>query len=337
MKNNRSPCSKPARSAAFAALSLLLLGGISGCGITSTSGVSEYDVRNESETFRRAAPHFSPRWTPDGGHIVFGSLIVDSAGTNLGSIVRESSDDDWFELNYLPDVSPDGSRVVYTTLRHKISLFNETHNFEIVSSALDGSSYRRLTKNAAADINPVWSPDGTQIAFLSKRDPESSGFNLYVMRADGKDVRSVAPWSPSFPPPVAWSPDGSRLAFRAGGRAFTISADGSEAREIGEVINAPAWSPDGQYLAYARLTPDRENRPDYQLALIVTSPDGSEQREIFSAPFSQYVRGNNYTYIADITWSPDGSEIRFVAGQFVPSGPDSWREFTGMYDGLEPC
>ena len=328
MKNNRTACKKFARAAAFATLSLLLLGGISGCG-----GEGEGDVLNEWETWRLAVPHFNPRWTPDGEHIVFGSLIVDSAGTNLGSIVRESSDDDRFEINYSPDVSPDGSRVVYTTFRHTTgSLFNRTHNFEIVSSALDGSSYRRLTENAAADTHPVWSPDGTQIAFLSNRDSESrSRFNLYVMRADGKDVRSVAPSIPSSRFPAVWSPDGSRLAFRGSDRIFTVSPDGSEPRSLGEAIGTPAWSPDGQYLAYARLTPDRENRPDYQLALIVTSPDGSEQREIFSAPFSQYARGSNYTYIADITWPPDGSEIRFVAGQFVPEGTDSVREFTGMH------
>jgi Tol biopolymer transport system component len=82
----------------------------------------------------------------------------------------------------------------------------------------DGSNPTRLTESTAAREgypvwvwagNPVWSPDGSKIAFVSNRDGRR---DIYIMNADGSNVTrltkdSIIKWSPS------WSPDGTKIAF----------------------------------------------------------------------------------------------------------------------------
>lgn len=58
--------------------------------------------------------------------------------------------------------------------------------------AADGSNQVNLTNNPADDTDPVWSPDGSQIAFVSNRDNgEGGGQFIYVMDADGSNVRQL--------------------------------------------------------------------------------------------------------------------------------------------------
>ena len=69
----------------------------------------------------------------------------------------------------------------------------------------DGSNQTRLTTDETDDFAPAWSPDGSQIAFLSFVDGPR---NVYVMNADGSDIHRVSPSSGSqFAP--AWQPLGA--------------------------------------------------------------------------------------------------------------------------------
>ena len=79
------------------------------------------------------------------------------------------------ELDLFPSVSPDGSRIVYSTSRHT----KKPRQFEIESANIDGSNRHRLTRSSSyrdADIAPSWSPDGTKIAY-------SRGSIIYTMES----------------------------------------------------------------------------------------------------------------------------------------------------------
>src|SRR5688572_8403679 len=82
----------------------------------------------------------------------------------------------------------------------------------------DGSDRTQIT-NGAKDTAPRWSPDGGQIAFTSSRaDPNpftctSCDRDVYVMDADGSDMRRLTHTAPGFGFGPSWSPDGTRLAF----------------------------------------------------------------------------------------------------------------------------
>ena len=74
---------------------------------------------------------------------------------------------------------------------------------------VDGSNLHALTANSSWEEYPKWSPDGTQISFLSDRD---SDVEIYVMNADGSDQRRLTN-SQGSDTEAAWSPDGTQIVY----------------------------------------------------------------------------------------------------------------------------
>ena len=142
-----------------------------------------------------------------------------------------------------PRWSPDGSKFAVTKRGSEDVLY-------IVNA--DGTGLTRLTDYPAADVGPVWSPDGAEIAFLSDRDVQLT-FDVYVMNADGSNVtRLTTVGANSF----AWSPDGSRIAFASScppGGIHVINADGSGLTRLDIAASDLDWSADGRRLAYLQF------------------------------------------------------------------------------------
>ena len=76
----------------------------------------------------------------------------------------------------------------------------------------------RLTDDAGADMDPMWSADGFRLAFWSDRDGNRE---IYVMGVDGSGQTNLTN-DPALDDEPAWSPDGSRIAFTA--RATEVTA-----------------------------------------------------------------------------------------------------------------
>lgn len=261
--------------------------------------------------------------SPDGSYITFSfgntaySVLVDGTVLNrlpAGPSQRRS----YFAVDKSPNISPDGSRVAYSTFRYSTGLFERVHSFEIATSNPDGTEPRRLTKDEHRDAAPVWSPDGDRIAFVSWRKPAAG---IYSMDADGSDIRFIAPGAISLAPQIVWSPDGSHIAFRdfdleeSGGeinlRHFvaTVAADGSEFIRVMESdtwISEPAWSPDGERIAF-------NTTEDGHTVLYVADRKGTDISPIFKAPRPGAPGEHFDKYQHAVWWSPDGSEIRFYA------------------------
>ena len=82
-------------------------------------------------------------------------------------------------------------------------------NQDVWIAGADGSNPTQLTSNSAGDLDPTWSPDGTQIAFTSYR---TGNGDLYVIDADGTNVTQLTSGG-AFDGEPAWSPDGTQIAF----------------------------------------------------------------------------------------------------------------------------
>src|SRR3989442_12433635 len=70
--------------------------------------------------------------------------------------------------------------------------------------------YAQVTTNPAEDISPCWSPDGSEIAFISDR---SGNKDVWVIAATGEVATQITVYSGSDTYRPSWSPDGSKIAF----------------------------------------------------------------------------------------------------------------------------
>ena len=161
---------------------------------------------------------------------------------------------------------------------------------EIYVMNADGSNQTRLTNNLAYDVDPCFSPDGTKIAFTSKRDGD---LEIYIMNADGSNRTRLTnnpagDWDPCF------SPDGTKIAFLSGRfdnpEIYVMNTDGSNRTRLTYTFFAaeysPCFSPDGTKIAFGS---DRGyNRYKYESEIYVMNADGSKQTNITNYPNGDY-------------------------------------------------
>jgi serine/threonine protein kinase/DNA-binding SARP family transcriptional activator len=164
-----------------------------------------------------------------------------------------------------------------------------------------------VTSTTRPNGEPDWSPDGERIAF----EGGGEGRDLYVMDADGSDVRPlvVGPGDQGAPD---WSPDGSRIAFAVDdlgdphwrASLAIVNADGSGERSVVSFDDAylifPTWSPDGERLAFGLGYGSSSSAP---VKLYVVNADGSNLTEVY--------RGRGKP--PGPTFTPDGERIVFWA------------------------
>ena len=293
-------------------------------------------------------------WVPDGSRLVFDIddtiWTLDIEGARLLQVADTVPDDDRYANAYFghyADVSPDGSRIVYSTCEYPLD------GYEIATVRVDGTDQRRLTKDGHFDHYPVWSPDGKRAALVKYRlwadvvdmypiydwvtqrraqlsilpVKSSAGRLLDVVLRRG-DVRRLEATSRLALAPPVWSPGGEHLAFIVnegegrqyryrGRRAYrytrvlhAVRADGSGLARIGETTALPTWSPDGDELAYATVDGDVP-------ALYAVRPDGTGRRLIWSGGADE-----GFAPISQVLWSPDGSEILFFTNESYLVRPD---------------
>ena len=104
-----------------------------------------------------------------------------------------------------------------------------------------------MSNNPGDDWWPIWSPDGTKIAFVTSAPGEVFGLgSLHVVNADGTGQMVLTPAGGVWQP--AWSPDGSRIAYAGGAgdrsHIFVANADGSGASDItpNRESSLPSWT-----------------------------------------------------------------------------------------------
>jgi Tol biopolymer transport system component len=167
-----------------------------------------------------------------------------------------------------------------------------------LSPAPDRDDVRRTPAQAFFQVEPAWSPDGTKIAFASRRDGRS---HVYVMSADGSGTKQITSGKHGDTAP-AWSPDGKWIAFARDGRLYVMSPEGKELRRVtttsGGEEREPAWAPDGKWIAFVRRQPGFTTREIWRVR-----PNGAGLQRLTRLDAASY----------GPAWSSDGKRIVFVS------------------------
>ncbi len=161
----------------------------------------------------------NPSWSPDGHQLVFTGYdggwsdlyVVDADGQNL----RRLTDDRYADL--MPAWSPDGRTIAFTTDRGPATDFSILRfgNMRIALYYLDGDSIRVLPgMERGKNINPVWSPDGRVLAFVSDRSGIDNVF-LYDF-GDGQCYQLTNAYTgitgiTDLSPAISWASQADRM------------------------------------------------------------------------------------------------------------------------------
>ena len=121
----------------------------------------------------------------------------------------------------------------------------------------EGGDAKRLTTGTGVETDPVFSPDGSQIAFTGEYE---GNVDLYVMPASGGTPKRLT-YHPGPDFAVGWTPGGKRVLFASpratamdGLKLFTVPPEGGFPDEIPLPLAAEgSYSPDGSHLAYVPL------------------------------------------------------------------------------------
>src|SRR6266496_4472251 len=187
--------------------------------------------------------------------------------------------------------------------------------------------------SAITSASAQTAPAPGHIAFFSPDCGNSAGSCLAVIDAKGANLAHL---TSTYPGGLAWSPDGTQLAFTNGNGLFIVPALGGTAINLASTgAYSPAWSPDGTNIAFASYgikvvpasggtvvnlpSPPESGSPAW-------SPDGKRIAFSTSSPYSStgglYVMNSDGSELMQLTtsvyvmeqpkWSPDGSRIVFT-------------------------
>jgi eukaryotic-like serine/threonine-protein kinase len=211
-----------------------------------------------------------------------------------------------------PAFSTDGGSVVYASdlgspgLHHIVT----RSVAGLASGGAGASQVHTLTSAPQDDTNPVWSPDGSHIAFLRRTDNET--LQAIVIPSGGGPEHVVASL-PGFRPAarkyLTWTPDGealvaaNRLKAAFALRLYRFPVSGGTAQPVtdgpeGAQDVSPAFSPDGRWLAFLRW----ENGATY--ALWVVQQPGGRPKLLVTSPVP----------ITTFAWKPDSRTIVYGGG-----------------------
>ncbi len=211
---------------------------------------------------------------------------------------------DWERVSG-PQISPDGSTVVYT--RSHVDRQRDRWVPELWIVNADGTRNRFLTKGSS----PVWSPDGTRIAFVGGDGDD--GRQILVRWMDEEGATSQITRGGPTPRDLHWSPDSSRIAFTR-----MVPAP-----ETWDLPSMPAPPPGAEWTKTPRIVRRMHFRQDRVgfleegfRHLFVVPADGGAARRLTEGAWHVGSRGAvGLDYGAGMDWTPDGSGIVFDASR----------------------
>lgn len=192
-------------------------------------------------------------WSADSRSVLFssnrtGRFLLWRAALAGGAPTRMPINDDWVTQ---PGLSRHGHRLIYRTFRDVVGL----HALSLSSPGVAAGEPLPVVPSTRSERDPVWSPDGVRLAFLSDR---SGTVELWSGRPDGLGLIRHTDFAGPPPESPAWSPDGRFLVFDAAhdGHAdlWRVEADGRRPERLTDHPaneRNPSFTRDGRAIYFA--------------------------------------------------------------------------------------
>jgi len=205
---------------------------------------------------------------------------------------------DVFELEYAadPQISPDGSQIVYNRRGYDIMNDRSKGNLWIISS--NGGSHRKLTSREVGESQARWSPAGDRIAFVSGTD---EGAEIYMYWVATGQIAKLSQLEKS-PGSLTWSPDGKSLAF-----TMNVADKSPVLIKMPKKPNGAQWAKPARITD--RLKHEADGRgyitPGFNHVFIIPA-EGGTPRQLTS---------ENYNHGGALSFSPNGKDIYFSSNR----------------------
>jgi len=209
--------------------------------------------------------HWNAWWDGTRSHV----FLVPASGGSPVELTPGNFDSPPISLGGSQDYvfSPDGREMAFVANEDPALLLGSGTNNDIFLAGLDGKRLGKVTKNAANDHSPRYSPDGRFLAYLAMKRPGFEADKLDVILLDRKSGRSanLTETLDYSAGELIWSPDGSSLFFTAEekGRTAVFKLDRASAKSSkvysGHWLSDLSVSPDGRSLYFLEQATDRPN------------------------------------------------------------------------------
>ncbi|HYM21946.1 MAG TPA: amidohydrolase family protein, partial [Vicinamibacterales bacterium] len=219
-----------------------------------------------------------------------------------------------------PVISPDGRQIAFAALG------------DIYVMPVGGKPVN-VTRDAAFDTDPSWSPDGSQLAYSSDKDNDH--LQLFVRDMKSGQTRQLTHMT-TQPQGATWSPDGRRIAvFDVNGmwRVANVSIVDVATGDVTKVHDTlaqpgtPTWSPDGRRVALAEVAPYSRRFREGTNQVLTMASDGSGVRSSHPVPggVGAIMASDDDKWYAAVptlsidsrggcgpVWSPDGTKMAAI-------------------------
>jgi TolB protein len=218
----------------------------------------DYDGANATRLTFNKVVDYSPTWSPDAKKIAYTSyqnLVPGLYILNIYEGVRTAVSIKG--NNFSASWSPDGKKLAFSSTMDGNA---EIYTAEATDDNIKRKSFaiKRLTFNPGIDTAPSWSPTGRELVFTSDRGGTPQ---IYVMDAEGSNVRRVSFGGSTYLDSPAWSPAGDKIVFVARVESlFDLYVLNIRTNQIAKLTESnarnesPAWSPDGRHIIFTSDT-----------------------------------------------------------------------------------
>jgi TolB protein len=191
--------------------------------------------------------------------------------------------------------------IAYTT-------WDTTEQVSTTSSA--GGTPQAITSGSLGSADPTFCRDGTRIVFARGHETNNAPWDIWTMNADGSNKQRVTRTRHIDERHPTWSPDGSKIAFTAGGDVWVMNSDGSDRRlmmrrQTDTWFGTPSWSPNSRKL----LISDLPRLPDGHMYIVRVAT----RKVVRRLPVG-----------AAAAWSPGGGKIVFFRESSSRTKSDLW-------------